>query len=113
MVTIHRVSGNCLVMDGFTSTTPFPGMTLEMKGSEKVYILMTGPSGLIDLTINNKKLKLRPDTLLRVRGTKAPEFVKRKGTLHETKIMIGKIWAKMKGPETLEEIYNVAVGIRG
>jgi hypothetical protein len=113
MVKIHSVSGNCLVMDGFTCTTAVPGMTLEMKGSTKVYVLMTGPSGLMDLTINNKKLKLRGDSLLRVRGTKAPEFVQRRGTLHETKILIGKIWAKIKGPEPLEEIYNAAVGIRG
>ena len=113
MVTIESVSGKCLVMDGSSSTPPVPGMTLETKGSKNVYILMTGPSGLMNLTINTKKVTLRGDSILRVRGTKAPEIVKRKVTLHDTKILIGKIWAKMKGPEPLEEIYNAAVGIRG
>ena len=115
MVTIERVSGECLIMDGSASTTPVPRMTLETISSVKVYILMTGPSGSMDLSINTKKLKMQANSLLRVRGPKAPELVrtKGKGSFHQIKIWIGQRWAEIKGPEPFEEIVNATVGVRG
>ena len=114
MIKITNVEGRCILMDGLTSRTPSPGMELRTKGSDKVYILMTGPRGKITLAFRTKTLTLRANSMLRIRGTLAPEFANRPGTWDDAKLLIGKIWAKIKGPEPLEEIIsNVAVGIRG
>jgi len=114
MVTIERVSGECLIMDGSASTTPVPRMTLETTSPVKVYILITGSSGSMDLSINTKKLKMQANSVLRVRGPKS-ELVrtKGKGSFHQIKIWIGHRWAEIKGPEPFEEIVNAATGVRG
>ena len=114
MIKITHVEGRCILMDGFTSRKPQPGMEIRTTSSDKVYVLMTGPMGKITLAFRTKTLTLRANSMLRIRGNLAPEFANRPGTWDEAMLWVGKLWAKIRGPEPFEEIIgNVAVGIRG
>ena len=114
MIKIAKVQGRCLLMNGLTSTTPTPGTELRTAGFDRVYILMTGPRGEMTLATGSKTFRLKANSIARIRGSLAPEFANRPGTWDEAKLLIGRIWARLKGHETLDEIIaNVAVGVRG
>jgi len=114
MIKITKVQGRCLLMNGLTSTSPSPGMELRTTGSDRIYVLMTGPRGEMTLSKDRKTFRLRADSIARIRGTLAPEIARRPGTWDEAKLWIGRQWAKIKGPEPLDKIVgNVAVGVRG
>ena len=90
-------------MDGYYSQAPEAGMTFKPEGTSKTIIFMTGTNGNLILDIRNKTFEMGYRSVLRLRGANAPERVTYKSDFYSLKLFVGRIWAKISGPQPLEK----------
>ncbi len=113
MIKFERISGKALVLDGFTNVIPTSGMSFPGSSVHKTYVIMNGPAGRMELTINNKYLWLPSNSIMKVKGGKSPEKAKMKGGWEQVRLFLGQYWARVTGDEPFEKVVaNVAVGLK-
>jgi hypothetical protein len=111
MIRFGTISGAVLVDDRRSCQEPYTGLTLPI--DNEGYIIFTGDSATVTMTIHGEQVQMGNNSILYVRTGARPEHA-RGGSMDAIKLALGKIWAFLEGGKNLDEaVGNCAVGVRG
>lgn len=112
MIHIQQVQGNVVVDDiknGYTQQAR-SGMELDLGGN---YLIATAQNSSLKLSISGKDFSLGASSFIRINGTRTWIDRHLESWSRDSRIFIGKLWARIHNDPRDPGTGNAAVGIRG
>jgi hypothetical protein len=107
-IRFFQVTGNVAIDDKYSFRDARTGMVLETGGNP--YLIVTGDNSFATLVIETKTISLGPNSAMHVNY---PQPCQMRGTVHDLKIIVGKLWKMIDRHEWKPEQGNAAIGVRG
>jgi hypothetical protein len=103
-----EVYGHVVVDDKHIQQTATSGMILDVMS--KPYIILVGNNSKAHLRIESKEMWLNANSVLYTNHERPTQLQE---AVHDVRMFMGKIWAKIDNNEWEPEAGNAAVGVRG
>ena len=112
MISIQLVQGNVVVDDVKNCNTQRArsGLTLDAGGN---YLIATARNSSVKLSVNGQDFSLGADSFIRINGSKTWMDRHLESWSRDSRIFIGKLWARIHNDPRDVGTDNAVVGIRG